>query len=75
MKTSFPEYELFAALTRTLSQVAGIPSRSLCSEFLATIRDYCRSSGLPMKGSLLPVLVPLSGRCGRAGERNRPLRR
>ena len=30
---------------------------------------------LSMKASLLPVLVPLSGRCGRVGERNRSLRR
>ena len=45
MKTSFPEYELAAPLLRTLSQVADVPSRSICSEFLATIRDYCRSSG------------------------------
>ena len=37
MKTSFPEYELAAPLLRTLSHI--------CSEFLATIRDYCCSSG------------------------------
>ena len=63
MKTSFPGYELAAPLLRTLSQVADVPSRSICSEFLATIRDYCCSCGIVDESKLLPVLVPLSGRC------------
>ena len=32
MKTSFPEHELAAPLLRTLSQVADVPSRSICSD-------------------------------------------